>query len=359
MREPRLSVVTAVYNGERYLDETVASVLAQDFRELEYVIVDDASSDGTPEILARWAAADPRVTVLRNEANLGPSASRNRGIRAARGPWIACQDADDVSEAGRFSAQMDWIERNPETVLVATEYVVIDERGMLLRFDRRADVPEVIEFFLRFGNVIGGHSQVLFRREDVLAIGGYNESYRSAEDYDLWTRLAARGDVVILPVRGMRYRLHGMSASRTFTHEQRMTAVRVIQRELQAWLGRSIGEEEAAAVRAISTGELTLFRGPFRGLVPLADRLFAEGELRLQALGAPSDVRRRVRIRTSKCFGAAAVLAVLNLRDPGGALRSLFCAVRRNPWHGLAGAVGTALGEMLVRWRVLAARRAR
>ena len=358
MTAPRLSVLTAVFNGQRFLDEAVESVLTQDFRDFEYLLVDDGSTDRTAEILAAWAARDPRVVLLRNSANAGHSASLNRALRAARGTWIARQDADDLSEPGRFSRQMAFADDHPDVVLISTDYRVVDERGALLRSDRRSDRREVVEYFLRFGNILGGHTQVLFRRDDALAVAGYEESYRVSEDYDLWTRLAARGGVVIIPFFGMRYRLHAESASRAATREDRMTGVRIVQRELGGFLGRAVGEREALAVRIVSGAQFQLLDDRFSRFVPDAHRLFREAEARLAGQGASGEVRKRVRRRTAQRFAESAVLALAH-REPWGAVRSLLVALRWNPWEAIAASASMVVRELGVRRRVRASARQR
>src|SRR3954452_17057048 len=106
---PRLSVVLAVCNGERHLAESVNSVLAQTFTDFELIVVDDGSTDRTPEILAAVARADPRVVVVRQE-NHGLTASLIRGIALSRGDYIARQDADDISKPRRFERQIAYLD---------------------------------------------------------------------------------------------------------------------------------------------------------------------------------------------------------------------------------------------------------
>lgn len=352
---PRLSVVMGVLNGARFLDEAVESVLSQDYRHFEFIIVDDGSTDRTPELLARWAARDPRIVLLRNEVNIGHSASLNRGMRQARGEWIARQDADDVSEPGRFSRQIAWIDSHPGVVLVSTGYRVIDERGSLLRNEPRADRPEVVEYFLRFGNAIGGATQVMFRRDDALAVGGFNESYRVSEDYDLWTRLARRGRVAILPFYGMRYRVHPQSATSATRPEERITAVRVVQRELGVLLGRTIEEAEAVAVRVVGGGEFAIGDRQLHAKVGIAARLYAEGYRKLLTAGTGGDVARRVRRRTARRLGSFAMLALLRGEVRACAL-GFRHALRWSPWSAPAAALGVVSRELLARGRRVASR---
>src|SRR6202008_257841 len=163
---------TTVYNGARYLDEAIDSVLAEEFTDFEYVIVDDGSTDGTAEILTRAAARDARITVLRNEANRGIAESANRGLAVARGDYIARLDSDDISMPGRFARQVNLLDAHPEVALVSMNYESISADGVVLARSHRDHPSIVVEYLLNFSNALGGHSQVMFRRSAVEAAGG-------------------------------------------------------------------------------------------------------------------------------------------------------------------------------------------
>src|SRR5687768_9316916 len=115
-----------VYNGERYLDEAIESVLAQEFADFEFVIVDDGSTDSTPELLAKWAARDPRIVVVRQFDNCGTGCALNAGLAVARGEYIARQDADDLSLPGRLARQVAALDGDREAVMVTVGRVWID-----------------------------------------------------------------------------------------------------------------------------------------------------------------------------------------------------------------------------------------
>lgn len=262
---PRLTVLTTVFNGEKHVDEAVASVVGQEFEDLEYVIVDDGSTDATPAILERWVALDPRIRVLRNESNRGIPASANRGLEAARGEYVARLDADDVSLPGRFTRQMAYLDEHPEVVLVTMNYLMMTEDGVILRRTDHAMPSAAIEFFLKFSNAVAGHSQVMYRRGPVLAIGGYDTRFRFSCDYDLWTRLVRRGRMVFLPGVAMRYRLRNLGVTGTFRDEQLALSKSIARRELETLLERTLDEAELRAV------EQTV-----RATTPAADPLLAD-----------------------------------------------------------------------------------
>ncbi|HEX7154039.1 MAG TPA: glycosyltransferase family A protein [Thermoanaerobaculia bacterium] len=246
---PRVSIVMPVYNGEVHLDEAVESVLAQDYRDFEFIIVDDGSSDRTPAMLAEWVKRDPRIVVLRNPKNLGIAAALNVGIDAARGEYIARQDADDVSLPHRLGLEVAHLDREPDVVLVSMNYEIIDERGDVIDFADVARPEVVIRWRFLFSNAIGGHGQVMFRRDVVRELGGYSVAMPWAEDYELWTRMLSRGRIVVLPQIGMRYRLHMNRSSEIWATEQQESGWRIAQDALQSLLRRDVREEEAIAVR--------------------------------------------------------------------------------------------------------------
>jgi glycosyltransferase involved in cell wall biosynthesis len=190
---PAVSVAMSVYNGGDFLAESIESILAQTFRQFEFLIVDDASSDRSLEIVEAYAARDDRIRIIRNDSNLGLTKSLNRAINMARAPLIARHDADDVALPERFAQQVACFEAHPECDVVGTNYTFIDHRGQPVdghfysAFD--ADVHATL---LRGRNPIC-HTSVMFRRSVFLDAGGYDERFRYAQDYELWLRLLAGG----------------------------------------------------------------------------------------------------------------------------------------------------------------------
>jgi glycosyltransferase involved in cell wall biosynthesis len=125
--DPQVTVLLCVWNGEPHLKAAVDSILAQTFHDFEFLIIDDASTDGTPKFLA--SLTDPRVRVVRNETNLGLTRSLNRGLKLARGELIARQDADDWSTPDRLELQLPFLRANPPVVAVGAQAQLIDGNG--------------------------------------------------------------------------------------------------------------------------------------------------------------------------------------------------------------------------------------
>lgn len=186
---PGVSVVMAVRDGERFLREAIESVLTQTYAAFELIIIDDASTDRTRAIIESYG--DRRIRLLVNEEPQGLSRSLNRGIREARGRFIARLDADDVAEPERLALQLAFLDRRPEFALVGSWYTIIDEHG---RETGRRCVPgdhHEIRWMLGFCNAFA-HSAVMIRKAALDVVGLYDESLVYAMDYDLWLRIAAR-----------------------------------------------------------------------------------------------------------------------------------------------------------------------
>lgn len=190
---PKISVVMPVHNAMPYLDAAVESILGQSFRDFEFVILDDASSDGSTERLREWAARDARIRLIEVSRNLGPALSSERVARAARAPIVARTDADDISYPDRLAQQFGVLQHYPDVGLVGGLYDVIDAEGRRIRRAERwrlrqpASVPP-------FGN-----GPMMYRRQVFELVGGYRKECEFWEDQDLILRMTAVTKVLVLP----------------------------------------------------------------------------------------------------------------------------------------------------------------
>ena len=190
-----LSVVMAVYNGEEYLQEAIDSVLNQSFKDFEFIIVNDASTDGTYKILEN--ITDKRVKVIHSNRNCGGAASLKKGIAAAIGKWIAIHDADDISERYRFAEQIKFIKNNPGISGTGTLIKCIPGNGHVdaeqMRKDEEVNIrvdKDHIHDYRYWGNAFC-HGSMMFSKEIYERAGGYNPQVKIAYDYDLWLRMQA------------------------------------------------------------------------------------------------------------------------------------------------------------------------
>jgi glycosyltransferase involved in cell wall biosynthesis len=191
-----VSIVIPVYNGERYIGRTLQSVAEQSHRNLEILIVDDGSTDGTGEILNTFVQQETRARILR-QSNKGVAAARNLGIRAASGDFIAPLDADDIWHPERVSRQLRCLLDSPSDVgLVYSPWITIDESGRRLSscLDR-GRFEGIVWLQLVMGNFLGNASTALIKKDCLQAVGLYDEEYflqraQGCEDWDLYLRIA-------------------------------------------------------------------------------------------------------------------------------------------------------------------------
>ncbi|MDQ3279839.1 MAG: glycosyltransferase [Acidobacteriota bacterium] len=192
----RVSVVMSVYNGAASLAATLDSIVAQTMRDFELIAIDDGSTDVTPQILARYAAADPRIRVI-TQPNAGLTRALIRGCAEAGAPVIARHDCGDVSHPERLAKQLALLEQGH--VVTGTAARFVSHEGDTLYF-ARGDGDEVRHSLLHDDPVrIHGivHATAMFRRDAYLAAGGYRAEFRTAQDLDLWIRLAPLGTFVV------------------------------------------------------------------------------------------------------------------------------------------------------------------
>jgi glycosyltransferase involved in cell wall biosynthesis len=192
---PEVSVVMAVHNGERFLAAALQSVLSQEDVRLELVVVDDGSADGSGEMLARTAEAEPRLRVV-TQPKTGLTKALMRGCAEATGTFVARQDADDLSAPGRLRKLADLLRARADVAVVSSWCESIGPGDEPLTTTRYPGGTEAgTDALLRQRrNPVG--ASTMFRREDYEAVGGFREDFYFAQDSDLWLRLVDRGAVL-------------------------------------------------------------------------------------------------------------------------------------------------------------------
>jgi glycosyltransferase involved in cell wall biosynthesis len=241
---PSISVVMPVFDAAPWVEEAVASILAQTHRDLELIAVDDGSTDGSLAVLEQLAKRDARVCVIARP-HLGVIAARNEGLRHARGEIVACMDADDVSLPHRLERQAAALARDPGLVCVGGAFEVTDSKGRLInRWAPPRDHDAILAMALTGRSPICG-SNAAYRRSAALSIGGYDPEAPFVEDLDLWLRLAGVGRLANLPEVISRVRFREDSESAVEQPRQLANARRIANRA-RARLGI---REEAAELR--------------------------------------------------------------------------------------------------------------
>ncbi|MEC4816346.1 MAG: glycosyltransferase [Scytonema sp. PMC 1069.18] len=203
-RHPKVSVLMSVYNGSRYLKESVESILNQKFDDFEFIIIDDASTDQTWNILSEYAVQDNRIVLIKNHENLGLTKSLNKGLQITQGEYVARQDADDISLENRLLYQVQFLDAYPEVGAVGANAEAIDQQGQslgvryVLGEQKQLVEHEKLQAYLLINNCLF-HSSLVARLSLIRILQGYNESLQYAQDYDLWWRLSHLARLANLP----------------------------------------------------------------------------------------------------------------------------------------------------------------
>lgn len=210
MIRPLVSVVVPARNAARYLDQAVESALAQTYRPLEVIVVDDGSTDETPALAARYGSA---LQYLRQD-HAGVSVARNRGVSAARAEYVAFLDADDEWMPRKLEVQMERLTREPEAVASFSGALRVDSRTGAETYVSPGSGEDMVAELLLHSTIVGPPSVAVVRRDAFAQTGGFDPRIAQGEDWDLWLRLAELGPFDLVDEPLARYRIHGANASR-------------------------------------------------------------------------------------------------------------------------------------------------
>jgi len=269
-----------VYNGQPYLERSLQSIRDQTFRDYEFVIVDDGSSDGSVELVQTYAAQDSRIRLIANMANKGQTLCLNQGLAAARGDWIARQDADDLSDARRLELQISFLDKNPRLGLLGTNGRLIDGEGRSLGLINAPWGEEAVRWSAVFYNPFL-HTSVCFQRQIALDLGGYDPTFRISQDYDLWMRMMKSHPADNLAERLVAYRVLENSLSNSDRKTTAREADVSCLLALEAMNLQRFGDSESLSI-------ISEFR---EGISPVWNRRFWSLYSRLKSGATLSDVR--------------------------------------------------------------------
>jgi hypothetical protein len=306
---PGVSVVMSVYNGERFLREAVDSVLTQTLAELELIVVDDGSTDSTPQILEEYVRTDPRIIVERR-TNQGRAAALNRGFAIARAPLVARLDADDIAPPDRLERQRRFLLEHPAVAVVGGAITFVDEHGRpFAEVENPLTDGEIRRAFEHATPV--PHPGVMLRSQAFERAGGYRTAFSTAEDLDLWLRVAAVDRFANLPVSVVRYRMHADQDSVRKVEQQAIESIAArlaararasgapdplmtasqIDHQLVIGLGATEQEVTAVVVRSVTWLAKTMGRA---GYSDAAARLFAAAGARASSKSGSPELRADV-----------------------------------------------------------------
>jgi len=253
MSSPVISVVMPVYNSEPYLAEAIESILNQTFADFEFLIFDDGSTDRSPEIIREYARKDARIIPQFSPINRGYVVHLNEGIRRSRGRYIARMDSDDVALSTRLELQAKFLSKNPSAGVVGTSCIRIDEQGDEIGPGRRSATPSYLFWQTFFVNPLS-HPTVLYRKEAIESVGGYDESRMPAEDYCLWTRMLGKWEMYNIEEPLLKYREHSNSVSVTKKDIQFRHSTRTQVELWKKWLDIDLSDDEVRFLRLFHRG---------------------------------------------------------------------------------------------------------
>ena len=233
---PQVSILMAVHNEERFLPLTLDALLGQTLQDFELICVDDGSQDQTAHILQEYQQRNAHLRVLTNPTPQGLTISLNKALDQAEGTYIARADADDLYHPERLAKQVTYLEAHPDVVLLSSQRVDIDEHGQPLKVQKNSPLTNTAMRWRMLFDSPCLHSVVMWRASVNLR---YNEAYRVAQDYELWSRMAQKGKMAALPERLLLRRVHTKSISAKRGGEQAENRDQVSLHMMQQAFGES------------------------------------------------------------------------------------------------------------------------
>ena len=241
---PPVSVVMTVYNRQDFLTEAVESILHQTFKDFEFIIIDDCSTDNSYSMALAFAERDRRIRVHRHEKNLGIVGARNTGLQQAKGKYIAWMDSDDVSLPNRLEKQYTFMKEHPEVGIVSSNAILIDENSKMLSEIKMPQTHLMILWaFCFFDPII--NPAVMANRELCQQAGGYRELAKDRseyypEDFDLCVRLSKQTHFYIFQDNLLCLRKHGNNVTKTRLESTLRNSATICMQYLQSFLGIEI-----------------------------------------------------------------------------------------------------------------------
>jgi len=221
MKKTKISVIMATYNSEKFLNESIQSILSQTFRDFEFIIIDDCSTDYSLKIIKNYSHRDKRIFLIKNKLNLGRAKARNKGLKIADGEYIAILDSDDITLPERLEKQYNFLEKNKNIFLVGGGAYNIDEKGNIKSIKRPLTDQDLIKETLYHKNCIY-HSTIMFKNEKN---NFYRKKFYYSQDYDFYLRMLSKGKRLInIPDLLIKYRINPEAVSFSQKAKQRLFA---------------------------------------------------------------------------------------------------------------------------------------
>ncbi len=208
---PKISIQMCTYNRAHFIKQAIDSVLFQTFQDWELIIVDDCSTDNTEEIISSYT--DSRIRYIKNSENLGITKNRNKGLSLSTGEYVAVLDSDDYwIDTNKLSLQNEFLDLHKDHTLIGSNMIIVDEQGHTIKKVKYPSSNFIIKNLLLMKNLFC-HSSVLYRKEDILNLGGYDVGLAIWEDYDLWLKIGLKYKFANLHQYTTAYRKHNSQSN--------------------------------------------------------------------------------------------------------------------------------------------------
>lgn len=235
-----ISIIMAVYNAEKYLTESIRSVLAQSYEDYEFIIVDDGSTDNSLSIIKRFAENNTKINYYKIPHS-GLAKALNIGCEKSKNTYIARIDADDIWMPEKLEIQVDFLRRHPEIALLGSSVTCINQNGHIIYckgFNNGNELrhEEILNKLLRYN--VFCHSSVIFKRETFEKVGKYDESFFSSMDYDLWIKIAKQHQTFILSNKLTQYRISDDMMSRQYKKIQLQESVKIHKKAFKLFIDK-------------------------------------------------------------------------------------------------------------------------
>ncbi len=229
----QISVLMAVHNGIPFLEETINSILGQTLPDFEFIIVNDSSNDGSVDLINQYALIDKRIKLIHNTQEKGLANSLNIGLRASNNKIVARQDADDISYPDRLEKQVSYLNKHSDVSVLGSWAKLINKDGVDLGKIRKVEInEEMIPWEMLFSCPLI-HPSVIFRKKDILKVGGYSSDFPDAEDFELWSKLCFdHYKIRNIPETTICYRIHDEQVTKKSRSTQISSSIKIITQNL-------------------------------------------------------------------------------------------------------------------------------
>lgn len=337
MNTPAITVLMPVYNASRFLRESIESILNQSFTDFEFLIIDDGSIDNTSAIVESYS--DTRIRFIKNDQNLGISATLNRGISLAQSSLIARMDADDVSYPDRLKKQYDYMKYHPECALLSTWVKVVTEENTFIRLERYRS--EFYYYNLTFECWMY-HPSIMFRREPIVKVGMYSKPY--SEDYDLFWKVSSQFKIWNLPEPLLDYRIASTSLNLVLRKvEYEIANEENVLRNIRFYMGESFSVSKATLEALRHSFELLVQNGDINEMIAC---LKALNNITDKILAHENPNCNRRDVKRAHFFKRRFMLEQLFKQLPK--TKGIILLIRTNEWGLMIDLISTGL-----QWRIV------